>query len=533
VNIGLFHGYNLTGSGSNEFTRYLAKTFIAQGHAVHVICREYHPEKLDFIGQLWRWKADGSCVEEIVSPDLKDVSVVHQIPYGEFYPVYISGKKSSTVFREFVSLTDQELENFRFLNETLLRKIFSRISIDILHTNHLVMQPCFAIEPCRESKIPFIIYPHGSAIEYAVKRDPRYMLEARRAIESCSGLIIGNQEVKNRIVGLFPDLQDRIDSRTRIVGVGVDTALFRPLKRHERASSIENFLVSQIPDFIEGKSPEHVKTLQVALDHGDYESIAHGSDVYTQNNLDTDVRQKLLSIDLDQPIVIFVGALTAGKGLQSLMTALPAIYREHPGAQLLVIGAGDFRESLESLIYGLATRNEDIIRYLAQEKDSSIRKLWQDVMHYLENLQNPDEYFSQSFRLLQQVKFLGRFNHKQLSYIFPISDLAVFPSVIPEAYPLVLMESLANGVLPLVSYFSGFRDGVDELNQFLDASMVDMMKISMAKENRVAQIVDHVSGLLNMGLGQDIRDKLQVIAESNYDWKHRGLQMAEAYRELS
>ena len=70
--------------------------------------------------------------------------------------------------------------------------------------------------------------------------------------------------------------------------------------------------------------------------------------------------------------------------------------------------------------------------------------------------------------------FLGRFNHKQLSYIFPCADLAVFPSVIPEAYPLVLMESLANGVLPVVSYFSGFKDGVDELEQLLDPALVSL-----------------------------------------------------------
>ena len=52
LKIGIFHGYNLTGSGSNEYTRYLAKTFLAQGHTVHIICREFQPEKIEFVGQL-------------------------------------------------------------------------------------------------------------------------------------------------------------------------------------------------------------------------------------------------------------------------------------------------------------------------------------------------------------------------------------------------------------------------------------------------------------------------------------------------
>jgi hypothetical protein len=140
VKIGLYHGFNLTGSGSNEFTRYLAKTFMDQGHSVHIICREYHPDKIEYVGQLWQWKRDGSCVESVVNRQYEDTCALHQIPYGDFYPVYISGKKSSETFKEFVDLTNEELEIFKVLNHTLLMEIFSRIEIDILHTNYRPLQ---------------------------------------------------------------------------------------------------------------------------------------------------------------------------------------------------------------------------------------------------------------------------------------------------------------------------------------------------------------------------------------------------------
>ena len=37
MRIGLYHGYELTGSGSNEYTRYLAAALARDGHAVCVI----------------------------------------------------------------------------------------------------------------------------------------------------------------------------------------------------------------------------------------------------------------------------------------------------------------------------------------------------------------------------------------------------------------------------------------------------------------------------------------------------------------
>jgi len=43
LKIGIFHGYELTGSGSNEYTHYLARALAAAGHEIHIICREPVP----------------------------------------------------------------------------------------------------------------------------------------------------------------------------------------------------------------------------------------------------------------------------------------------------------------------------------------------------------------------------------------------------------------------------------------------------------------------------------------------------------
>jgi len=536
VKIGLYHGYNLTGSGSNEFTRYLAKTFLKQGHTVHIICREYHPEKLGFIGQLWQWKRDGTCVESVVNPEFEQTCVLHQIPYGDFYPVYISGKQRSDTFKAFVDLTDQELADFKQLNENLLNRIFARIHIDILHANHLVMQPSLAIDPCRAHDIPFIIYPHGSAIEYTVKKDQRYLLEARKAIRACRGLVIGNHEVTNRICDLFPNLEEVILAKTEIVGVGVDTKLFSPVERAQRTERINSLLQTDTLGGSDGKSPHLVTELHIALRNRQFSNIATYDDRYTHNQVDTDVKQKLISINFSEPVLLFVGALTVGKGLQTLLCALPEIFKSNPNTQLLIVGAGSFREVLEALLYALANADHELLSCIIENQFDSKRtaesSYWQDVNYFFKHLNNRDEYFARARNLLKQVKFLGRFNHEQLSYLFPCADLAVFPSVVPEAYPLVLMESLANGVLPLVSYFSGFKDGIDDLAQYLPEDLIENMKIPMIIENRITSLASQITNLLSTLKTEGVNRQLAKIARDRYDWDHRARQFVAAYQRL-
>ena len=46
----LWHGYLLGGTGSNVYTRALAREWSRAGHDVTVICQEPHPERYDLGG---------------------------------------------------------------------------------------------------------------------------------------------------------------------------------------------------------------------------------------------------------------------------------------------------------------------------------------------------------------------------------------------------------------------------------------------------------------------------------------------------
>ena len=60
MRIGIYHGYELTGSGSNEYTRYLSRALAEAGHEVHIICREPHPESIAHITRALAWTFSGS-----------------------------------------------------------------------------------------------------------------------------------------------------------------------------------------------------------------------------------------------------------------------------------------------------------------------------------------------------------------------------------------------------------------------------------------------------------------------------------------
>ena len=141
--------------------------------------------------------------------------------------------------------------------------------------------------------------------------------------------------------------------------------------------------------------------------------------------------------------------------------------------------------------------------------------------------------FQTGSALDRHVHFLGRLDHSLLCYLFPCADVALFPSIIPEAYPLVVMESFSNGVLPLVSYFSGFKDSVDSLEAFLDPALIELIKIPAAHDVRIKTIADNLRQLFAGQYLKYIGTTLRQIAVEHFDWKLRASQMTDAYRSLT
>ena len=532
MRIGLFHGYELSGSGSNEYTHYLAHALHEQGHTVHVICKEYAPEKFPYFNTVTAWNEKG--VPEIIrSKEPNGASCyLHQLPKGDIYPVYLTDKQREGNVRSFINMTDDELHNFKSLNARVLRSIIENNSLDILHCNHVVYQPEIAREVCKDLNVPFVVYPHGSAIEYTVKLDERFKVAAQRGLRDAQGIIVGNQEMARRLHKIYPEDKDAFDAKLNMVGVGVDTSLFNPVSKENRAKAISKLKFQGLGG---GKKLELSQKLKVELDQGNVSAVRKYASRYDQKLPDESVAEKLGALDWQNPTLLFAGALTVAKGIQTLIAGLPGIIKEVPNAQAVIVGSGAYRETLEALVHAIETRNLKLLRELcARGFDLDRNDLtgpWEDVEKYINDIDNIETLFEYGQNLSERIVFTGYMQHETLKHVFPCASLAVFPSVLPEAYPLVLMEALSNGVIPVVSDFRGFRCGLNDLTEFLEPEIHSNMKIPMDPRIRMVSFIEHVTTLLKNPKVETLQSYLHEVAVNNYDWSLRAGQMVEAYEK--
>jgi glycosyltransferase involved in cell wall biosynthesis len=105
-----------------------------------------------------------------------------------------------------------------------------------------------------------------------------------------------------------------------------------------------------------------------------------------------------------EPTVVYFGKLIYNKGVHLLLEALNDLE-----AKAVIVGFGDYREQLEAL--------------------GSERTL-----------------------------FTGALEHRHLAALLPLCDVAVVPSIFPEAFGMVAAEAAAAGVPPLVARHSGLAE---------------------------------------------------------------------------
>ena len=183
MKIGIFHGYELSGSGSNQATRYLARALARAGHEVHVLCREPRPASIDFLDKAIQWDNWGQFkILFEKEGNKKGACIMHQLPLPPVNAVYITDTQRPGNVKAFSALTDKVLKEYHRFVVNSLRSVLKAHPVDILHNNHTVYQPVAAAEVCEGLGIPFIIYPRGSAIEYTIRHDKRYLELARDPI---------------------------------------------------------------------------------------------------------------------------------------------------------------------------------------------------------------------------------------------------------------------------------------------------------------------------------------------------------------
>ncbi len=517
MRIGILHGWMLEGSGSNIYTRALAGALADRGHEIHVICQEPHPE--DFPGGF-----------KVHVPRL-DPGVM---------PVYVgdTAYPGFSEVRTFVELEDDpRLERYLADFTAAAEAVCRRHRIEILHANHIYPMPEVARRVKERLGVPFIVYPHGSEIEYSLKKSKKLAQAGRKTIDAADALIVGNDIVSERIFRLYPDQAPQWKKKHEIVSVGVDPDIFAPVAKDDRPKVVELIAAKKLPKT--GKTRAMTKDLLAERFKDDdslKDAVVKARAGYDHKVPDADIVEKLRAVDWRQAkVLVYGGKLIVGKGLHDLFIALPGIIAENPTALLVVVGEGPFRETLELMLQALSAGDgallEKIVR-IGWGLDIFPPRPLEKVEAYLKKIGSERLLeLGKKTKPIEHVIFTGYLKHDLMRHVFPRADLAVFPSEVAEAYPLVLLESISAGVLPIASYFEGLKDGLDAIGAELGPELAPYMRIDMDVEKRIESMTANINALLSR---EPVwREKCRRLAVDVYSWSAVAAKMEAVYARLT
>jgi glycosyltransferase involved in cell wall biosynthesis len=530
----ILHGYLLEGSGSNLWTRSIVESLCGQGRDVHLMAQENHPERYPFITEAVRYPP-GREAEVILrrASELPGRCTLHKPALGDTLPVYVRDH-----YEEFprvvpmIELATEEIEEYVERNVEVLRRVVRENGITAIHANHAVLMSIVAQRVGEELGIPFSVMPHGSALEFVLRRDVRFRRWAGDAFRAASRIFVHGDEMRQRVRDALPDVAG-LEPKFSELHLGVDTRQFVPIRRGARSDNVRR-LVKAIAEMPRGRAPEGVATALAPIGGGmTMESMAGAfasAREYDGKLPDADLEQKLGAIDWQRdPILLYVGRLISTKGVHALIAALPFLLERQPGLRLLLVGHGPLREPLEVLLYALATGDRTLVERIvtwgralegSPEGKEESTELTQ-AARYLENLRERGElesYFEAAARYVrpERVVFTGYLTHRELRWLFPCTDVAIFPSVVREAGPLVFLEAMASGAIPMGTYFGGMRASIDSVADALPPGAVDAMKLSADPRHTVDDLVRNTP--LALRADDRVKEALVQVARERYDW---------------
>jgi glycosyltransferase involved in cell wall biosynthesis len=530
----ILHGYLLEGSGSNLWTRSVIEALCRQGVTVHLMAQENHPERYPFIREARRYLPDGSTETFYRNPDAgPGCCVLHKPVLGDTLPVYVRDRYEE--FRRavpMVELPETEIEAYLERNTAALLRVVEENGISALHANHSVLMSVVAQRVSERTGVPFAIMPHGSALEFAVKRDPRFLRRAEEAFSAASRVFVIGDEIRERVEEALPRVED-LESKFVELHLGVDASRFEPIPRERRAENVAK-LARSLEGVPRGRTPAQTEAMLAALHPGlDAEALAGALDEargYDGKAPDAAVEEKLATVDWERDsTLLFVGRLISTKGVQGVVAALPPLLERLPRLRLLLVGHGPLREPLEALLLALRRGDRALAETIVEhgralegspEGESEGTELVEVALYWrrLADRGELDAYFDAAGRLLRpdSAIFTGYLTHRELKYLFPCCDAAVFPSAVREAGPLVFLESLASGTFPLGTYFGGMRASIDSLAGSLPAPVLDAMKLDAAPEHTVQDVVEKAPAAI--ALAERWRGALHEAVRERYDW---------------
>jgi glycosyltransferase involved in cell wall biosynthesis len=194
----LWHGYLLGGTGSNVYTRALAREWSHAGHEVVVFSQESSPEQYDLGGA------------QVVRPEI-----------GRLLPVFVLDRYEGFDARRLPELSAAEREHYVASNAAALRE---HLPADLVFANHVLLGGPVAAA----TGAPFAVKAHGSELEYAMRGNEELAAWGREALATAQAVFVGSEHIRE----VLEDVVGHVD-RVHVVPPGVDVERFVPRPREE------------------------------------------------------------------------------------------------------------------------------------------------------------------------------------------------------------------------------------------------------------------------------------------------------------
>jgi glycosyltransferase involved in cell wall biosynthesis len=427
----IFHGYLLDGTGSNVYNARLAASMAREGARIHLLCQDRRAAERPFVDAVGDWDSGALRVRTLREP----VRVTaYRPPIGSVLPVYVADRYEGFDAKRFADCTDAEIDLYVARNVEAVREVAEHVRPDVALANHLVMGPAVLARALGD--VPYAVKIHGSALEYAVKPDlDRFGPWAREGLARAHGILVGSRHTAESLWAALGD--EDLRARTRLGPPGVDVRQFAPRGPARAAAGVRAL-------------GARLATLPVAAaDDGDGFARDHEAAARAIASLRPG----------DDRVVAFVGKLLAAKGIDLLAAAFPLVLAAEPRAKLVVVGFGEFRDGLQELLALLAAGDLDGARALALRggERGPLHHL-HDFLSDLEDAADRDAYLAAAARLPERCVLTGRLEHAELADLLPACEAQVVSSTFPEAFGMVAAEAAACGILPVSAAHSGLAE---------------------------------------------------------------------------
>ena len=204
MRIHVWHGYLLSGTGSNIYTQALVREWGRAGHEVVVVCQERRPERFDLGGA------------RVVRPELPD----------GLLPVFVVDRYEGLRPKLLQEWTDAEKRRYVDANATALRSLGEP---DLLFANHVLMgAPVGAAAGAR-----LAVKAHGSELEYAMRGRPELAAWGRESLRSAEATFVGSAHIRRVLEEIVGEVEG-----VHEVPPGVDVDEFRPQPRDRALAAL-------------------------------------------------------------------------------------------------------------------------------------------------------------------------------------------------------------------------------------------------------------------------------------------------------